>query len=582
MQKFLFGRFLPGYIVVVSAVIAATVVTSYFVVRAAQYTRQMQMLTETSELVAAALHTGESEHRNRLITSMGNSVEGLEVSVFTEATPELPHGIQWPTEEAGTGTVEVAGRERRPDGTHLVYVLREIPVTGNRDGLLYIGRTFRATTQGSMRIVGTIAAGGVLLLIGIYLYLRRYASVVNRPVQIMRMAARRYAEGELDFEWDPSGPPEIESLALDLHRMAREVRSRLSEVSAQRNQLETILASMVEGVIVLDGTRRIVSMNDAAGELLNLSSTEGTGKTLLEHVRIADLDTIAESAAATDEPVEKTITLYRDQPVYLQVHATTLGTETDRHKAGVLLVMNNITRIKDLEKVRTDFVANVSHELKTPVTSIKGFVETLLDDPSPPEDQLRRFLGIVLKHTNRLNSILEDLLSLSRLELADRQIDRMPCSVNAIVEAAVEICRSKAAAKEITIEREFDGPSGIHGNPNLLEQALVNLVDNAIKYSDEHREVRISVSNRTDLLEISVADHGHGIRRQDLPRVFERFYRTDKARSRELGGTGLGLAIVKHIALLHDGQVSVESFLGSGSTFTLSIPQPGEATQAPG
>jgi len=391
------------------------------------------------------------------------------------------------------------------------------------------------------RIVLTIAAGGLLLIACATFFLRRHAGLVNEPI--------------------------------DSIKTANELHGGLAAIGTQRNQLETVLSSMVEGVIVLDDTRRIVSMNEAAADLLGVSPDEGSGKSLLQYVRNAELDELAEAARTICGPVERTITLYREQTIYLQVHATRIHSDSESLPDGILLVMNNISRIKQLETVRTDFVANVSHELKTPVTSIKGFVETLLDDSSISPEQSKRFLNIVLKHTNRLNNILEDLLSLSRLEQPDQQIEFSRCSSEEIVDTALEICRSKAAAKDIVISREFRGSTTIRANPSLLEQAVLNLVDNAIKYSDNGSEVAVEVTNGLGELSISVKDHGQGIRSQNLPRVFERFYRTDKARSRELGGTGLGLAIMKHIARLHRGEVTVESTLGEGSTFTMSLPQ---------
>lgn len=430
-----------------------------------------------------------------------------------------------------------------------------------------------ANTVSARTLTGLVIGAAALLTAVNALAMFRFARLVLGPIRAIRQAASSFATGDLAVQLQPSGPAELRSLAEDLNRMATELRSRIGAVSAQRNELETILSSMVEGVVVLDPRRTIVRMNDAAGRLLQTSPLAGTGRSLLQHLRVAQLDEIAEAALESAQPVERTITVYRDTPVHLQVHASGILPDAAGVPGGILLVLNDISRIKRLEELRKDFVANVSHELKTPITSIQGFVETLLDATEADPERDRRFLGIILNHANRLNMIIEDLLSLSRLEQMEQKITVTECSMDAVVDAVVEICGPKAAAKGIVITRNILGPGTVRANRNLLEQALLNLVDNAVKYSYPGGLVAIDVLSRDRSLAIAVQDNGPGIRSQDVPRVFERFYRTDRARSRDLGGTGLGLAIVKHIAIAHHGEVRVDTTPGQGSTFTLVIPQ---------
>jgi two-component system, OmpR family, phosphate regulon sensor histidine kinase PhoR len=225
--------------------------------------------------------------------------------------------------------------------------------------------------------------------------------------------------------------------------------------------------------------------------------------------------------------------------------------------------------------VRSDFVANVSHELKTPITSIKGFLETLSDGAVDDPQNARRFLEIALRQAERLNAIIEDLLSLSRIEqeAESNQLPRSIESVRDVVAGAVDVCRSKAEAKSVVVHVSCDGDPHAEVNGPLLEQAIVNLVDNAIKYSDPGSAVEVAASADADTIVIRVRDKGAGIEAAHLPRVFERFYRVDKARSRKLGGTGLGLAIVKHIVAAHGGNIEVESEPGKGTTFTLTLPR---------
>jgi two-component system phosphate regulon sensor histidine kinase PhoR len=241
---------------------------------------------------------------------------------------------------------------------------------------------------------------------------------------------------------------------------------------------------------------------------------------------------------------------------------------------GAIAVLNDVTRLKALEEMRREFVANVSHEIKTPVTSIKGFAETLLDGALGEPEEAERFSRIIVGQADRLNSIVEDLLALSSVEQSGHgAIDLQEASVTDVLQVAAEVCQTKALEKDITIELLAPEESYAAISPPLLEQAVVNLVDNAIKYSPPGGTVTVSQTTADDEVIVAVEDRGCGISREHLPHLFERFYRVDKARSRELGGTGLGLAIVKHIAQAHGGHVSVESSVGSGSTFSIHLPR---------
>jgi two-component system phosphate regulon sensor histidine kinase PhoR len=240
----------------------------------------------------------------------------------------------------------------------------------------------------------------------------------------------------------------------------------------------------------------------------------------------------------------------------------------------VVLVLNDITRMKNLERIRKDFVANVSHELKTPITSIKGFTETLLEGALEDDEAGRQFVSIIRDQSERLVAIIEDLLSLSRLEQHDEgSVDREYTAMSGILSGAVQVCNGRAEEKESSIEVECPEDLQIYGNSLLIEQALVNLIDNAIKYSPPSSRVEVICSDNDQGTYITVRDNGSGIPQKDLSRIFERFYRVDKTRSRELGGTGLGLAIVKHIVISHGGEVTVESEPGDGSDFSMFFPR---------
>jgi two-component system phosphate regulon sensor histidine kinase PhoR len=249
--------------------------------------------------------------------------------------------------------------------------------------------------------------------------------------------------------------------------------------------------------------------------------------------------------------------------------------DANKEQIGTLVVYNDVTQLRRLENMRRDFVANVSHEIKTPLTAIKGFVETLYRGKVEKPEETERFLGIIQKHVDRLSSIIEDLLSLSRIEQEDegRTIQLERGYIEDVFKSAIQICRPKAEEKEITINLICEEQLRSNFDPTLLEQAVVNLLDNAIKYSEPNSAIHLTANLNDSEVKIIVEDQGIGIAKKHLPRLFERFYRVDKARSRKLGGTGLGLAIVKHIAQAHGGQVTVKSTPGKGSTFTIHLPK---------
>jgi len=356
--------------------------------------------------------------------------------------------------------------------------------------------------------------------------------------------------------------------------MAVELRGHIDTVMRQRNEIEAVLSSMVEGVIAVDMEEQVISMNDAAAKMFGLNSSEAQGRSIQEVVRNTALQQFVKNALSSQETVEKEIVLSSDGDRFLNGHGTSLC-DVEGKQIGALIVLNDVTRLLRLEKIRREFVANVSHEIKTPITAIKGFVETLRDGAVENHEDAERFLEIIGKHVDRLEAIIEDLLSLSRIEqeAGREEVVLDEGRLKDVLETAIQVCEAGAMAKKIEIELSCAGKIVANLDPQLLEQAVVNLIDNAIKYSNDGGTVRVEASQRENETLISVRDQGCGIEKQHLPRLFERFYRVDKARSRQMGGTGLGLAIVKHIAQAHGGRVTVESIPGKGSIFTIHLPK---------
>lgn len=417
-------------------------------------------------------------------------------------------------------------------------------------------------------ILGWLIIAGLFAAIA-WLLSRR----VSRPLEDMRRLAERIADGDLEARVERPDSEELGDLARTLNRMAGQLGERLDTITRQRNEQEAVLASMEEGVLAVDRDERILRLNAAAARLLDLSPETARGRSIQESVRNRDLQNLISATLAGTAPVESEIVLYGKEERFLQLHGTALA-DTAGRNIGALVVLNDITRLKRLETIRRDFVANVSHELQTPITALKGCVETLAGSEPMDPAETARFLAMMERQTTRMEAIVDDLLNLSRIEFdaERRRIALDPGAVENVLQRAIQSFAARAAAKAMTLELECPAELTAPINAALLEQAVGNLLDNAIKFSPHRTPIRVTARRAGDAVEIQVADQGPGIDSKHLPRLFERFYRVDPARSRGLGGTGLGLAIVKHIALAHRGSVSVASAPGQGSTFTIRIP----------
>ncbi|MBL4700720.1 MAG: PAS domain-containing protein [Phycisphaeraceae bacterium] len=432
-------------------------------------------------------------------------------------------------------------------------------------------------------LVGFILFAAVILII---------LFMLSRALRALRIGAERFASGDLTQAIEVDGPLQVASLGESLNKMAQQLGDRLRTVIEQRNELETVLSSMVEGVVAFDLDERILNFNNAAEQFLGMRVSDVIGRSIHEVIRNPGLQSLVAKVLESDEPVEAELVLtlpamdpadmgrttYREH--FLQAQGTALR-DARGMRVGGLIVLHDVTQMRRLEQVRRDFVGNVSHEIKTPISTIKASVETLIDSGvQVKEEGVPDFLAIIVRQADRLNAIVEDLLSLARLEQEGgvNHVDLVLGSVQSVLRDAVETCSSKARQKEITIElRDLDDLQA-HINAPLLEQAIVNLLDNAIKYSSLGCVVELSAELICGQVRISICDHGQGIEPEHLPRLFERFYRTDKARSRAQGGTGLGLSIVKHVCTVHGGHIEVQSKPGEGSTFYITLPMASDSS----
>jgi two-component system phosphate regulon sensor histidine kinase PhoR len=468
-----------------------------------------------------------------------------------------------------------------------------------------IAATLSAGEAAASRMVRLIALVGGISLVAtlavIYLVSRQLSATISG----LAISAGRFAAGDLAHRIDRPPSRELAALADVLNHMARRLSEQIDLLRAQRNEQQAIYQSMSNGMIALDMDQRVLSMNRAAEQMLGVEERAARGRLLQEVVREPALNRFVAAAMAGDHAVSNEFRLSRRVPtptstgaarivgnssipglpgmagnaglglggLTVQLFSEPLRNVRDE-AAGLLVVINDVTHLRRLESIRSDFAANVSHELRTPITNIRGYVETLQDVGVDDRQQSAKFLDIIKRNTDRLASIVEDLLALARLEAPNIKatLEKTATPMHRITDAVISQFDPAAREKRIVITSSVPRDLSAEVNAHLIEQAVGNLLSNAIKYSATGTSVTVSATAVDHEVEIAVADQGPGIEAEHLPRLFERFYRVDKARSREMGGTGLGLAIAKHIALVHGGRIGVESEVGKGSVFRIIVP----------
>lgn len=423
--------------------------------------------------------------------------------------------------------------------------------------------------QAKMRKVEGASIFGILLL---SLGLTFLVSVfVSRPLTEMSAIAKSMAQGDFSKKTAIHTQDEIGELARSLNLMSEEIKDKIGKVDSERAKLDLVLSSMFEGVIVTDEKESIILMNPSLRKIFLLDSNP-EGKKPLEVIRNTAVgDMVDRIIKGKQHLATEEIVINTPEEKILKVNGVPIM--RNNRLEGAILVFHDITELRRLEKIRQDFVANVSHELRTPISSIKGYAETLLEGALEDKYNAKEFISIIYQDSNRLANLINDLLDLSKIESGKMKMSLVPLDAISLIKRAVAVIENQAKAKSIALKINIpQGLPKIKADETRFSQVMINLLDNAIKYSSEGGTATISAKVVDNILQFDISDTGIGISENDLPRIFERFYRVDKARSRELGGTGLGLSIVKHIVSAHGGQVRVQSELGHGSTFSFTIP----------
>ncbi|HWR62372.1 MAG TPA: ATP-binding protein [Clostridia bacterium] len=406
----------------------------------------------------------------------------------------------------------------------------------------------------------------------------RMAANITRPLREITYAAENISKGQFDRQINAESRDEIGILAHSINDMASKLNETIMSLQDKNIRLEAIMSSVVNGIIAIDSSERILFINPMAEKLLDIHDREIVGKHLLQVVRNNSLDNYLNTILKDKKYFDTELTLDGSSEKVLKFYANPINQTDKTDIRGVIITIQDITELRKLERIRTEFVANVSHELKTPLTSIKGFVETLkMNDMENLQDN-RRFLDIIEDEANRLYRLINDILSLSELEQKKLIAKKERINVEKSIMEVVSMLKAQSESKNIGLSVNIrEGLASLSGEADKLKQMLINIIDNAIKYTPENGSVEVEAYNQQEeqggsSVVIRVADNGIGIPKQYIPRLFERFYRVDKARSRKVGGTGLGLAIVKHIVILFNGRIEVSSEVGKGTEFKIILP----------
>ena len=517
-----------------------------------------------------------------LADDLGRAAEGRVTFVLADGTvigdsevdvAEVPHVESHGTRPEVVNALRTGqGDDMRLSATisqRMLYVAVPFQRDGAALGVARVARPLSAVDEATAQQRSLIFGSAAFALVFAVALSSIAAQRSSRAIRELIRAARRMTAGDLEVRTRPDGQDEVAELGRALDQLAASLKGTLQELRSERDLQVRIMEGMQEGVLVLDGNDRVVMMNQALRAMLLLGA-DSRGKPLIEVVRHAELEELIERAKAEKTIAPSEIDLPGIKPRRLLVHASALAGEG----GGLLAVCVDVTDLRRLESLRRDFVANVSHELRTPVTAVLSAAETLTTSALSDKNAAIRFVGIINRNALRLQSLIDDLLELSRLEsnqfrLKDEQVD-LPSVVGIVLGLFREKAEQKGVKLAARIPKAFPTQ---RTDQRAVEQVLSNLVDNAIKYCPSGSSVTVSAAEEPGEIRLSVVDTGLGIDPKHLPRLFERFYRVDAGRSRDAGGTGLGLSIVKHLAEAMGGRVEVESTVGKGSTFSCWLPR---------
>lgn len=585
LKSSFFKRVYLSYVVViaVTAIVIGVLVSHEVVKNTLKETDQL-LKSQANIIVALAKNKfsqGEYAALNDSIQQVAAKIEtritiidkaGIVVVDTQQSVEKMDnHGSRPEVLQAKSNSYGVASRNSQTLNKEMRYLALSVTDKGEIIGYVRLSLPLTNIDQLTHNLqlavlIGALIAGLAGLLVGLF-----FARKFSMPLLSMSEGAMAIAKGDYHKRIWLEGNDEVSKLAGSFNFMAEESAKKVAQLTEDNNKLATILSGMVEGVIAIDQEQKIIHINEVAASLLNVSANASIGMSVKDVIRIEEVNKILQKVLVKQNVVRENVKVTStDSDLVLEVYCASI--RDDSESKGAILVLHDMSELYRLERVRQDFVANASHELKTPITVIRGVVETILDDDEMPRDVLYKFLNKAYLQTERLSNIVSDLMTISRLESGvEAQAEIL--ELQPLLTKTLQSFYSIAQEKQINLNFEFIHNPKVIGDRQALSQVFDNLLDNAIKYTQKGGDIKmlLQVSNNNVIIEI--ADTGIGICKDDLSRVFERFYRVDKGRSRALGSTGLGLAIVKHIVEQHGGNITVTSKQGEGSVFKVSLPK---------
>lgn len=461
----------------------------------------------------------------------------------------------------------------------MLYVALPVMAGENFDGFVRLSVSLKEVDQGVKKGWTVMGLGLLVLFLIAALVSYRVAKGLTSPLEKITRVARRISSLEYDARVKIHRKDEIGQLAQAINGMADSLQTQLRTIRDNEDLLQSVLNNMTGGIVMVNGAGQIILVNRAAERMLGINAEVITGKSYRELKQHYELTKLMEEGLESKEGFHEERNIYYPVESIIRLDGVAMMQEEEQESyRGMLFLLQDVSDIRRLERMRSEFVANVSHELKTPLAAVKGFAETLLGGGVTDEKTSRSFLQIIYDESERLNRLIGDILELSKIESKRIQMDYSPIHLSTFFDTISEMMRTVAEKKRISLELDIPEELFMEGDEDKLRQIFMNLLSNSISYTQEGGRVKLTArekhsnGNAEDIVEFIVKDSGIGIPKKDLPRIFERFYRVDKARSRGSGGTGLGLSIVKHLVDLHHGTIKVESELGIGSSFIIELP----------
>ncbi|WP_027108860.1 two-component system histidine kinase PnpS [Lacticigenium naphthae] len=471
------------------------------------------------------------------------------------------------TGEKGTDT-----RISESTNEQLYYVAEPLRDVENQiQGIIRLSKPIDEMSEVVSQIEQSLVLFVGISLVVTTLFTTRWTKKIAGPIEEIKDVAEDLANHDYSSRYMGRSFGEIDALGNTVNELATSLDSQLEEITRNDEQLRELINHLVIGVLLIDEERNIEMVNPAMNGVLTENAYDKIGKSYVEIIKSSGLARLIEEAYTSGENQHDEIYFYYPNEKIVDANVLPIS-DREKNTVQLIVLLYDITQIRQLEKVRTDFVANASHELKTPITALKGFTETLLDGALEDRETLIEFLNIIYKESTRLDLMVNDILQLSKLEHHQIPLNKQQVSIKDSVESVFEIVKQKAMEKQISLQvREIESFK-LRVDPNQLNQILMNLITNAVTYTSENGTVTVVIDKTSTEAIIEISDTGMGIPLQEQPRIFERFYRVDKARSRNSGGTGLGLSIVKYLVENLRGEIEVKSQLGLGSTFTVRLP----------